>query len=82
VSDADLLEPEFQLTNDDHSLCELPAYQAYVRRELRTHRLAMPPVTAPVFPNGAEKIRKACSAKYAVDRAKIEERLARFVAGA
>ncbi len=80
ASDAELLEPEFQLFTDDHSLCELPAFEAYVRRELRTHRLTMPALTAPTLPNAADKIRHASAAKFAIVRTCIEERLARFVA--
>lgn len=78
--DAERLEPEFQLTNDDHSLCELPAYQAYVRQDLKTHRLFMPDLTAPICPTSTSKIRNASAAKFALDRSRIEKRLARFVA--
>ena len=80
VADAELLEPEFRLTNDDRSLFELLPFEAYVRQHVRTHRLAMPPLTAPSFPNGALKIRNASAAKFAIDRAVIEKKLARFVA--
>ena len=82
VSDAELLEPEFQLTNDDYSLCELAPFEAYVRRELNTTRLTMPVLAAPILPNAMRKIRKANAAKFSVDRQSVEEKIARFVANA
>jgi len=81
VADAELLEPEFQLTNDDRGLFELQQFEAYARQHFRAQRLTMPPVTAPTFANGTEKIQRASAAKYAINRAAIERKLARFVAG-
>jgi hypothetical protein len=80
VLDAELLEPEFRLTNDDYSLCELPPFEAYVRDGFHTQRLVMPEVAHPVFPTSVAKIKNASRAKYALERKAIEEKLARFIA--
>jgi hypothetical protein len=80
VLDAELLEPEFLLTNDDYQLCELPAFEAYIRKGLVTHRLVMPELMHPIIPSSTSKIKNSSQAKYAVDRKAIEEKLARFIA--
>ncbi len=79
VSDAAFLEPEFQISIGDISLCELPPFEAYARRDLNTQLLTMPMIDSRQFPTSPEKIKKANAAKYAVDRTIIEERLARFI---
>ena len=41
AKDVDYIEPEFHLTNDDYSLCELSPFEAYARTGFTTHRLPM-----------------------------------------
>jgi hypothetical protein len=80
VLDAETLEPEFRLNNDDYRLSELPPYHAYVHNGFQTQRLNMPEISSPVYPASATKIKNASRAKYAVDRKLIEAKLARFIA--
>ena len=80
VLDAETLEPEFRLNNDDYRLSELPPYSAYVHNGFQTQRLIMPEIAHPVFSSSAAKIKNASRAKYAVERKLIEEKLARFIA--
>ena len=78
--DAELIEPEFHLTNDDWSLCELAPFEAYVRTGHQTHRLTMPEADHPIYPSAPSRIRKFARAQYALPRAQVEARLARFIA--
>jgi hypothetical protein len=80
--DVDLIEPEFQLTRDDHSLCELPPYAAYVRNGLKTMRLDMPEIGRPVYPSAPRRIKNYAASRYALPRPAIEARIARFIKNA
>lgn len=78
--DAELIEPEFHLTNDDWSLCELAPFEAYVRTGHQTHRLTMPEADHPVYPSAPNRIRNFARAQYSLPRDQVEARLARFIA--
>ena len=79
--DVAYIEPEFRLTNDDYSLCELSPFEAYARTGFTTHRLAMPEVTYRDYPSAPRKIRNLSRSQYAADREAVETRIARFIAG-
>ncbi len=82
VLDAQLIEPEFRLTRDDDTLCELPPYQSYVRMGDRTLKLFMPECDYPVCPGAADKIKRFGRSQLGCDPARLEERLRCFVANA
>jgi hypothetical protein len=77
--DVDLIEPEFQLTRDDYSLCELEPYTTYVRSGLNTLHLTMPQVTAREYPAAPLRLRNANRCKYALPRQYVEDKIARFI---
>ena len=77
--DLPLIEPEFQLTNDDYSLCELQPYEAYVRTGFTTSKLAMPEIEHRVYPSAPSRIRNFCRSQYAADRIEVERRIAKFI---
>jgi hypothetical protein len=79
--DVGYIEPEFRLTNDDYSLCELQPFEAYVRGGLTTHRLAMPELVHREYHSAPRRIRNLSRSRYAADRNVVEARLARFIAG-
>jgi hypothetical protein len=81
AKDVDFIEPEFRLTNDDDTLCELAPYEAYARTGLITRKLVMPEVAHPAWPSAPRRIRNQSRNCYAADRAAVEARLARFIAG-
>ncbi len=82
VLDAQLIEPEFRLTRDDYSLCELPPYQSYVRMRDRTLQLSMPECPYPIFAGAADKIKRFGVCQLGCDPVNLNERLRRFVANA
>lgn len=82
VLDARLIEPEFQLTLNDHSLCELPPYETYVRMRDRTLRLKMPEVDAPICPSSPSKIKRYAQSRFGTNVSKLEDKIRRFVANA
>ena len=79
ATDAKTLEPEFRLTRDDDPLTALAPYSAHVRSNGLTEHLRMPPITAPSDPKAPQKIRNRCRNEYALPRAQVEERIARFI---
>lgn len=78
--DVDYIEPEFRLTNDDYSLCELQPFEAYVRTGFTTHRLTMPELQHRHYPSASRRIRNSSRSQYAAERNVVEARLARFIA--
>ncbi len=76
--DAEVLSAEFELKRDDTALSALPAYRAYARID-RTTELHMPPLPEAGRAKTARKIRDRCRSQYAVPRAVIDERVARFI---
>ena len=81
AKDVDLIEPEFRLTRDDDSLCELQPFTAYARTGLQTHKLVMPEIESREYPGAPNRIRNLSRCQYAADREHVESRLARFIAG-
>jgi type IV secretory pathway TraG/TraD family ATPase VirD4 len=81
AKDVDYIEPEFRLTNDDYSLCELSPFEAYARTGFTTHRLAMPEVAYQDYPGAPRRIRNLSRSQYAADREVVEAKIARFIAG-
>ncbi len=79
VLDAKLIEPEFQLTIDDHSLCELPPYETYVRMRDKTLRLEMPEETHKINPTSSTRIKRFARSQLGCDVTKLEGKLRRFI---
>lgn len=79
VLDARLIEPEFQLTRDDHSLCELPPFETYVRMRDKTLRLEMPEANYSVQRTSTLKIKRYAQSQFGCDVAKLDKKLRRFV---
>ena len=81
AKDVDYIEPEFRLTNDDYSLCELSPFEAYSRTGFTTHRLTMPMADHRDYPSAPRRIRNLSRNCYAADRGVVEAKIARFIAG-
>jgi type IV secretory pathway TraG/TraD family ATPase VirD4 len=79
AKDSDYIEPEFRLTNDDFSLCELSPFEAYARTGYTTHKLTMPEVPHRAYPAAPRRIRNLSHSQYAADRAAVEAKLKRFI---
>jgi hypothetical protein len=80
AKDVGYIEPEFRLTNDDYSLCELAPFEAYARSGFTTHRLAMPMLDHCACPGAPRRIRNQSRNTYAADRQAVEARIAKFIA--
>ena len=80
AKDVDYIEPEFRLTNDDYSLCELQPFEAYARSSFTTHKLAMPELEHRDYPGAPRRIRNLSRCQYAADRKSVEARIQRFIA--
>ena len=80
AKDTDTIEPEFQLTNDDYSLCELPPFEAYIRSGVYTKRLAMPEHDHTAWPSAPKRIRNQSRNTFAINREAVETRIAKFSA--
>lgn len=78
VTDADLLEREFDLCRDDTPLPQLTPYSAYAKTDNTTWYLNMPPVESTCYPTSFKKIKNAAQFRHASPRSKIEQRIERF----
>lgn len=77
--DAATIEPEFDLTNTDFSLCELSPFEAYARIRNQTYRLAMPNCSYPICPTSTTKIENFMRSQFATDQQLIDQRLKSFI---
>lgn len=76
--DAETLTPEFELQRDDTALSALPPFRAYARTD-RTTELRMPPMPEIGRAKIARRVRDRCRSQFALPRAVIDERIARFI---
>lgn len=77
-ADAEALAPQFRNTKPD-DLMNLQAYKALVRSGAASIELAMPPLSAKVYPSGPQRIRNNCRTAYSAPVEQIERQIAAFI---
>ena len=79
AKDTEYIEPEFSLTNDDDTLCELQPHTAYACIGFHTQKLVMPMIGHRDFSSAPSKIRSLCKSQYAADRKAVAAKIERFI---